>query len=210
MQSNRLTCATRYFILAVGIFVLFQKSGVIAKAGERNLEVSRQNQGHGSTDIETQNTEARLQAIERHAARGGPQAVAPLIKALEDNDFQIRKLAALALGEIGDMRAIEPLINALADFSFYVRSAVVEALGKRPDTHSVMPLFIAMGDKHTEVGEQAARSLENLKIYGAVNFYNSLRWSDEAIKEFVKTKDGRLIEYIISAYPHWDADTREM
>jgi len=36
-----------------------------------------------------------------------------LIEALKDDDEDLRKIAAKALGEIGDERAIEPLIDAL-------------------------------------------------------------------------------------------------
>lgn len=40
---------------------------------------------------------------------GDPKAVPPLLKALEDPFFNVRRCAALALGKIGDPRAIEPL-----------------------------------------------------------------------------------------------------
>jgi HEAT repeat protein len=209
MYPNKLIHSTRYFLLTVGVFFLFLKAGVFAETGERNLDASKQNMERDITDLKTKDREARLKAIKRLAAGNSPQAVAPLIEALKDSDFQLRQYAAFALGEIGNRGAVEPLLIALDDFNFRVRAAAAAALGKIADTRSVMPLFIAMGDNHREVSEPAARSLENLGIYGAVNFYNCLQWSDEAIKEFREIKDWRLIEYIISAFPHWDAVKRE-
>ncbi|RLI75930.1 HEAT repeat domain-containing protein, partial [Archaeoglobales archaeon] len=44
-----------------------------------------------------------------------------LIKALKDEDSDIRLVAAAALGEIGDERAVEPLIKALKDEDSDVR-----------------------------------------------------------------------------------------
>jgi ankyrin repeat protein len=42
-----------------------------------------------------------------------PRAVEPLIEALKDEDFDLRRAAAVALGNIKDPRAVEPLINFL-------------------------------------------------------------------------------------------------
>lgn len=41
--------------------------------------------------------------------------VEPLIQALKDERWDVRRKAAWALGNIGDFRAIEPLIQALRD-----------------------------------------------------------------------------------------------
>ena len=57
-------------------------------------------------------------------------AVGPLAEALrEDKDSDVRLIAAVALGELRDVRAVEPLIEALKDTDPGVRQNAVEALG---------------------------------------------------------------------------------
>jgi len=56
--------------------------------------------------------------------------VSVLISALKDEDSNVRRHAAKALGEIGDERAIGPLTEALDDEDEYVREAASEALEK--------------------------------------------------------------------------------
>ena len=59
----------------------------------------------------------------------GASAVAPLIAALKDTDKYVRKAAAEALGQIGEVRAIEPLITSLRSTDDpYTRSDVAQAL----------------------------------------------------------------------------------
>lgn len=54
--------------------------------------------------------------------RAAKRAVEPLIHALEDEAYDVRYLAAQALGEIGDNRAVGPLIKLLKDEDELVRS----------------------------------------------------------------------------------------
>jgi HEAT repeat protein len=56
--------------------------------------------------------------------------VEPLIQALQDEDSFLRRVAAVAVGNIGDARAIEPLTRALEDEDSLVRQAAAEALEK--------------------------------------------------------------------------------
>lgn len=60
----------------------------------------------------------------------GPSAVEPLIDALEHDAAYARRMAAKALGEIGDHRAFDPLIDILNDKDEAVRDAAAEALAK--------------------------------------------------------------------------------
>ena len=59
-----------------------------------------------------------------------PRAIEPLIAALKDKDWSVRRAAAEALGEIGDPRAVEPLIVVLKDGAWGVRKGAAEALRK--------------------------------------------------------------------------------
>jgi HEAT repeat protein len=89
----------------------------------------------------------------------GEPAVEPLINALKDNDKDVRRGAAIALGEIGDVRAVEPLINALKDNDKRVRSEAVIALGEIGDVRAVEPLINALEDNDGNVRIGAVKAL---------------------------------------------------
>ncbi|RLE29426.1 hypothetical protein DRJ54_04650, partial [Candidatus Acetothermia bacterium] len=62
---------------------------------------------------------------------GDSRHVPELIAALEDENGNVRRLAASALGKIGDPRAVEPLLTLLASESKpQVRQYAIKALGK--------------------------------------------------------------------------------
>ncbi len=92
----------------------------------------------------------------------GKPAVEPLIRILSDNDERVRRSAADALGEIGDVRAVEPLIKVLGDDSWRVRWPAVEALGKIGDERAVEPLIKLLEDEDDDVRNAAEEALEKL------------------------------------------------
>jgi len=94
---------------------------------------------------------------------GDKRAVEPLIKALEDEDRNVRWGAAEALGYIGDKRAVEPLIKALEDEDWYVRKRAAYALGDIGDKRAVEPLTEALKDDEEEVREAAECNLGKFK-----------------------------------------------
>jgi hypothetical protein len=63
-----------------------------------------------------------------------------LIKRLADDEGYVRRVAAEALGKLGDARAVPALIKRLADDEEYVRSAAAKALGESGDIKAVGPL----------------------------------------------------------------------
>ena len=87
---------------------------------------------------------------------GDPQAVEPLIAALQTRDSAVRNHAARALGQIGDARAVEPLIAALQGGSWDLRGAAVQALGQIGDARALEPLVAAMQARMDERMRQAA------------------------------------------------------
>ncbi|MGB2842281.1 MAG: HEAT repeat domain-containing protein [Halobacteriota archaeon] len=78
--------------------------------------------------------------------RLGEPAVEPLIQALEDESWEVRKRAAEVLGKIGDARAVEPLIQALKDEYWNVNKKAEEALGEIGEP-AVEPLIQALKDE---------------------------------------------------------------
>ena len=81
----------------------------------------------------------REKIIEELRKIAGP-AVEPLIRALKDENENVRKGAAWALGEIKDKRAVGPLIQALEDENNIVRTESAHALGEIGDKRAIEPL----------------------------------------------------------------------
>jgi HEAT repeat protein len=63
------------------------------------------------------------------------------IKALKDQNANVRGNAAEALGKIGDLQALDPLIDALKDKNTAVRVKAAEALGTVGNSRAVKPLL---------------------------------------------------------------------
>ncbi|MEW6233639.1 MAG: HEAT repeat domain-containing protein, partial [Chloroflexota bacterium] len=82
--------------------------------------------------------------------------VEPLIAALGDADAEVRRYAAWALGEIGDVRAVEPLIAALGDADAEVRRYAAWALGRIGDVRALLEL------------ERVAREDNGVTVFGRV------------------------------------------
>jgi HEAT repeat protein len=73
----------------------------------------------------------RIGAIEALSEIKSQQSIDPLINTLtNDEDHEVRWVAALALGEIGDKRAVPFLISSLTDKDRYVRYGSAKALEK--------------------------------------------------------------------------------
>lgn len=60
----------------------------------------------------------------------GEPALEPLIKALENDNLDIRMEAARVLGRIGNKKALDPLISALKDENVNFRKEVASAIDK--------------------------------------------------------------------------------
>ena len=72
---------------------------------------------------------ARIGAVEALGSIRDPRAVRHIIDVMErDRNVEVRWVAALALGNIGDPSAIPPLLLALRDQERYIRSSAAMAL----------------------------------------------------------------------------------
>jgi HEAT repeat protein len=123
-----------------------------------------------------------------------------LIKALGYRDSQswretyvVRKDAAQALGQLGDVRAVEPLITALTDGDRTVREAAAQALGQLGDVRAVEPLITALTDSATTVRETAAQALGQLGDVRAVEpLMAALTDGDTTVREVAAASLGKL------------------
>jgi HEAT repeat protein len=67
----------------------------------------------------------------------GEPAIDPLIKALKNDDLDIRMEAARVLGRIGNKKALNPLIGALKDEDVNFRKQAASAINKIIDKGTV-------------------------------------------------------------------------
>jgi HEAT repeat protein len=88
----------------------------------------------------------RRAAAESQSAIADPQAVPPLLLALEDEHWSVRCAAAGALGRIRSGKATPALLARLHDDDPTVRRAAVTALGELGDTRAAARLVAALQD----------------------------------------------------------------
>jgi HEAT repeat protein len=152
----------------------------------------------------------------------GAPSVEPLISVLQHPDSDVRWKAAIALGEIGDLRATEPLIRQLSDSDRFVKSRIAHALGMigapvvRPlirvlregdgnqrwgaaialgiikDPQAVEPLILALADKYENVRAEAAAALVAMGEPAIAPLIRFLKYSEGTVRIEVMTALGEL------------------
>jgi len=114
----------------------------------------------------------------------GKPAVAPLIKALEDEDRNVRYETARALGELKDKGAVEPLIKALTeDESRHTREEAARSLGKLSDARAIEPLIKALGDKEWLVSHDVAKALVTFGVLIVEPLIQELANENQQVRE---------------------------
>jgi putative membrane-bound dehydrogenase-like protein len=79
--------------------------------------------------LKDENSDVRVAAIHSVGLWLDPEAVEPLLGFLDSGDARERRLAAMALGRIGDRRAVKPLLEAgLAKMDPFLNHAITYAL----------------------------------------------------------------------------------
>jgi HEAT repeat protein len=153
-----------------------------------------------------------------------PLGITPIINALKDQDYDIRRSAVEALGRIKDGRAIEPLLIAMKDQSSYVYSAAAESLASLKDTSSIEPLIIILANQSKDIREIAAETLEKIdpswrKTKAALNSVPKLiaelnnknfEIRGAAAEALGNIEDRRAIEPLIIALKDQNRDVREL
>jgi ATP-dependent DNA helicase RecQ len=128
---------------------------------------------HGKVTVELERKDSpelpatdRTRRVFQLGEAGSPSALPELIAALEDPNGNVRRLAASALGKIGDAHAVAPLLALLAqEEKPQVRQYAVKALGKIRDPRARPVLQeIAAGENERDYTRKAARNaLRRLK-----------------------------------------------
>lgn len=119
--------------------------------------------------------QARLRAGRVLKRITDPQAVMLLLPALEDEQTQVRSVAAAALGTIGAHHgereheavighAVPPLLHALHDPQIPVRMAAARALGQIGDPRAFSPLVDALHDASPHVRARVAAALGEIAL----------------------------------------------
>lgn len=110
------------------------------------------------------NLEVREQAFQELQALGINASLLALVRALKNQDWQIRTIAAYTLGRFGTEAnpAISDLSAAIKDENADVRLAVAQALGNIGSEKGVPALIQALQDKDENVRVSAATALSKL------------------------------------------------
>jgi HEAT repeat protein len=101
-----------------------------------------------------------LRAVQAIAAAGSPRALGALKRACEDEDADVVKSAAVAIGAIGNEAALNFLTGALRSPRIDLRFAAVEALKDFRGEKVLAELAARLQDEDAEIRNRAARSLQ--------------------------------------------------
>ena len=133
------------------------------------------------------------QVAAKALANIGELSFEPLLKMLGNEDGNVRKNAAMALGLIGDAKAVEPLIEALKDEHTGVRQNAAAALGLIKDTRAVEPLIeVLLKDTNSDVIKNVAIALGNFGELALEPLFKAL----ETEGDYVQMRVAKALGYI--------------
>jgi len=159
-------------------------------------------------------TERGYREVGADVTKLGPSAVPALIRALRDEDREVRLAATATLGRLGDLRAVDPLIGVLKDEDGAVRLTAVLGLRSLQDPRRVEPLITALKDDDSQVRSCAATVLGVLGDPRAVDpLIAALRDEDRFVKRSAvwalgKLGDARGVEALNELLDDEKADVR--
>ncbi len=119
--------------------------------------------------LERNAEDEEYRALAKALAAIGPPAANPLLRLLSSDDSELRRWAAVALGEIGDQKAVDPLLGMLEDSRSEVRKAASLALGEIGDVRAVPGLVQALANRDLETRRAAAEALGAIGAEGAMD-----------------------------------------
>ncbi|GAB4208399.1 MAG: hypothetical protein Fur006_67210 [Coleofasciculaceae cyanobacterium] len=129
---------------------------------------------------------SQLLKIELLSLTKSKQAIPELVKALNDEDSDVRRSAADALGKIGSEAAIRALVAALKDENSDVRWSAVSTLGNIGSETAILELVKALQHENSDVRLNAATELlgiDNTVAVNASNMYFENREIDSSLSD---------------------------
>lgn len=154
-----------------------------------------------------------MEGIETLANLDGEEAVQLLIGALNDSELLVKKSAANALGQIGNISAAEPLIKTLDDYQ--MRDDSIKALLRLNIEQVVEKLILALQNRSNwkTIRCQAVKILVQLgnkkAVEPLIDVLNDTDIKTEAIEALVKLGDKRAVELLIQALTDENYNVRE-
>jgi HEAT repeat protein len=110
-------------------------------------------------------------------------AVPPLSVALKDADYRVRRAAAAALGQTGQVAAIPYLLSALSDPDGGVGEAAANSLALL-GTPAVQPLLAQLGSNNPTVAYLAARTLSLMGDVSVPALQNAINSPDLRVRRW--------------------------
>jgi HEAT repeat protein len=109
---------------------------------------------------------------------GDPRAIAPLITALRDSEWNVREAAQDALAQIGPP-AVDALIKALREYQ--IRTFVIQVLGKIKDERVLDPLMIQL--RNEEFKDVATKALVEVGLPAVERLMAVLNDKDKHVRK---------------------------
>jgi HEAT repeat protein len=110
--------------------------------------------------LKSKNPASRLKAVEQLCDQPHPRALGVLREALNDEEAEVRRLAATALGKLEVAERIEPLLTAVRDRDGDVQKAAIQALKRTSDERVPAALVPLLRHANAGVRGCAAQVLE--------------------------------------------------
>ncbi len=139
---------------------------------------------------------------------GDERAVAPLITALRDDEWNVREAAEDALTMIGSP-AVEPLIKALREYQ--IRRYVIKVLGRIKDERVLDPLFVQL--RNEEFKDDATAALVEVGLPAVERLTAVLNDKDRNVRKHAVLALGAIglpeaVELLIEATKDEDWEVR--
>lgn len=129
------------------------------------------------------------------------EVIGALGKALQDEHFQVRGAAALALADLGGVEALPALLVAIEDEHAYVRQMALTALGEIGDARARERLRRALRDERPEVRFQAIIAFSRVAPDEAVSTLIEASRDEDANIRYIALRVAE--EHVHKEGSHW-------